>query len=505
MLLVAAFAVGAVMRLAPVLSADFPLNDGGLFYAMIRDLQQAHYSLPLFTSYNATGIPFAYPPLSFYVAGLLNDLTGLSLLNILRILPAIMAALSLGAMYLLARSFHSSEAGVAASVATFALLPESFIWPIMGGGLTRSFGMFFALLGMREAYRLYAEDKPQAVPWLILWSSLAILSHLEWAWLLAVTCGALCIYCCRSRRALLLSVLAALGILLGIAPWLGTVLLHHGWAPFAAALRSGYGTTADAAAGMISLTQVLAIAGVLLLLALRRRRPFFFGWIGVILIFNLRSLFRFSAIPIALATGHLFDSPQARRGTDAAESAPARRPGTMARVLRLGFPVAIAFLTCMEVVLPLMLTKGLGYLVPLAPEERAAMAWIGQSTPELSTFLVASGNAWAVDRSAEWFPVLANRTSVGTVQGTEWLARRAFETAIGAQVQFGLCVHPDSRCLDDWANELGVTFSHVYIPSRPLGACCAELREAMRRDPSYALIYETPGASVFARMAEVRN
>jgi hypothetical protein len=148
--LLAGIAVGVFLRIAPVLGADFPLNDGGMFYAMMRDLQEAGCRLPLFTTYNGAGIPYTYPPLPFYLGAILDDLTPLSLFDVLRFLPALIATLTLGAFYLLARSVHASPLAVAASVATFALLPESFVWLVMGGGLTRSLGMLFALLGARE-------------------------------------------------------------------------------------------------------------------------------------------------------------------------------------------------------------------------------------------------------------------------------------------------------------------------------------------------------------------
>lgn len=64
-----AVTLGLILRLLPALSADFPLNDGGLFYLMTRELQGAHYALPVYTSYNSAQIPFAYPPLAFYIAG----------------------------------------------------------------------------------------------------------------------------------------------------------------------------------------------------------------------------------------------------------------------------------------------------------------------------------------------------------------------------------------------------------------------------------------------------
>ena len=63
---------GAWVRFLPTLETDTPINDGGMFYVMIADLRANHILLPAFTSYNHLSIPFAYPPLSFYVAGLIS-------------------------------------------------------------------------------------------------------------------------------------------------------------------------------------------------------------------------------------------------------------------------------------------------------------------------------------------------------------------------------------------------------------------------------------------------
>jgi hypothetical protein len=62
--LASAVLLGLLIRLSFVVGTDFPLNDGALFYTMVRDLQQVHYRLPLYTSYNGAQIPFAYPPLA---------------------------------------------------------------------------------------------------------------------------------------------------------------------------------------------------------------------------------------------------------------------------------------------------------------------------------------------------------------------------------------------------------------------------------------------------------
>ena len=52
LLLFTALLFGAIVRLWPALTNGFPLNDGGMFYTMIRDLKANHFILPRFASYN---------------------------------------------------------------------------------------------------------------------------------------------------------------------------------------------------------------------------------------------------------------------------------------------------------------------------------------------------------------------------------------------------------------------------------------------------------------------
>ena len=133
---------------------DFPLNDGGLFYVMVRDIQRAHYHLPAFTSYNDAHIPFGYSPLAFYLAAVLND-SGFDLFTLFRVLPFIASTLSIVAFYLLARQMVQSRAAIAVAVIAFAIVPRGFVWLLMGGGLTRSFGYLFALLSLHQVWMLY--------------------------------------------------------------------------------------------------------------------------------------------------------------------------------------------------------------------------------------------------------------------------------------------------------------------------------------------------------------
>jgi hypothetical protein len=52
-----AIALGIWLRLSSVLAADFPLNDGGLFWQMAQEIRENGYALPAFTGYNFERIP----------------------------------------------------------------------------------------------------------------------------------------------------------------------------------------------------------------------------------------------------------------------------------------------------------------------------------------------------------------------------------------------------------------------------------------------------------------
>ena len=91
--------LGGILRIFPGVMAGFPINDGGMFYVMINDLRLNHYLLPDFTTYNISSIPFAYPPIGFYLAAALQGV-GISELESLRWLPVLFNSISIFAIYL---------------------------------------------------------------------------------------------------------------------------------------------------------------------------------------------------------------------------------------------------------------------------------------------------------------------------------------------------------------------------------------------------------------------
>jgi hypothetical protein len=509
---VLSIALGIAVRAYHVLSHDFPLNDGGLFYAMVRDLQAGGYHLPAFSSYNDAAIPYGYSPLGFYLAALLDDFTPLGLVDVFRWLPLIASSLLVIAFASLARAILRSPTAVVASIVAFALLPRSFIWLLMGGGVTRSLGFLFAVITLRLLYALYTEGRWRYVPWLSLTAALTVLSHLGTAPFLAFSGLLFLLAYGRRRQAVLASLVAAAGAALLSAPWWVTVIQMHGIDPFLAASATGGSifrslSLSDtvvtlAQLGLGTAESVLAVIGMLGALgffyALTMGEWLLPAWWIAIVTLDARQGSTFSTLPIALLAGvavaHLLLPAMRRLPVSALRRSPGRAAWSPEFVLGV-FLVFAAVSALIRTPIP----GGMTDMGSLTSQEREAMRWVSEETSPQARFLVIAGTPWEIDRTSEWLPVLGKRRSVATVQGFEWRPIGEFARKKREYIDLQGCAGWVSRCLQDWSRATGLGFTHVYIPKSPDRDCCRLLRYSLERDRSYRLIYDGPGAVLFAR------
>jgi len=131
------------------------------------------------------------------------------------------------------------------------------------------------------------------------------------------------------------------------------------------------------------------------------------------------------------------------------------------------------------------------------------MAWVSDNTPVDSKYLVlAPGPWWNIDRTSEWFPLLADRESIVTDQGYEWLGTYPLRNKIKTSAQ--LCVTQGTACLESLRDKYELDFTHVYI-AKTISSSSDEIDEAwsirnsLLHDESYTLIYDGPGATLFRR------
>ena len=409
-----------VHRLYLALASDFPINDGGLFLVFIKATAAVFPDLPKQISYNGLTIPFAYPPLSFWIAGLLSRM-GWDGLVIVHLLPLAMNFIYLALFALLLRRNGQSAAFVAVTLLFLATNLRAFEWLVMGGGLSRGLGSIFLMLTLlavrvpngRERFSLSAAR-------LVLAGAAvagAILSHLEWGMDAAASVVLSRALASTSVRDFIRSnLIAGITALLLIAPWLALVIGRDGLGP----LQSAAGASPWRLSGYMehlfwlfwmSVSNLMIPIGIILLV---QRRAWFWPLFFLLCIFVTP---RHATTPASLAIAIFAAQGAFWIGQ---------------RLLRLmsSRTMALAVTGAFILVLAAMpLNRNLaaaGTLVrPLNTDERQAMAWVAQHHRG-QAFVVLTYLPWWYDRSAEWFPVLAQARSVNTLQGREWLPDHAY-------------------------------------------------------------------------------
>jgi hypothetical protein len=419
--LVASLVAVVAVRLQLLWAAPFPINDGALFLVFVQATAHTFPGLPATVDYNGAAIPFAYPPLAFWLAAGAVRL-GLSPLAVVQVAPVFMniAYVLLFALLLL-RTGHA-RLFTALAVLIAGMTFRSYEWLVMGGGLSRGLGSVLLLLTLLALLPpgLWRDGRWS---WRRLVAGGAclggtVLSHLEWG-LLCTVCALLCLAMARRRLGAWLAGAFVLGAvsLLVVLPWLVAVLHEHGLAPFAAASRTGSWRPSVLAEGARMLlrnsAQLLPFVVVGAVLAARSRDVF---WL-VFAVLPALLIPRSGETPLVLGIGVL-----AATGLIGVVAAAARWRS------RLGWPTAIA----------LVLT-GVGLtaarvgdtfrrdelFAPLSPEVRSAMAWVAAQHPGRRFTLVREA-PWYYNASAEWFPVLAHAVNNSTAQGREWLPDDVF-------------------------------------------------------------------------------
>ncbi|HWQ83782.1 MAG TPA: 6-pyruvoyl-tetrahydropterin synthase-related protein [Anaerolineales bacterium] len=462
-----AILLGGYARLNQVLTSPFPLNDGGLFYAMTQDLQANQYSLPEKTSYNQLELPFAYPPLPFYLAGGLNDLTGWELLEFFRLLPAVFSILAIVAFYWLANDLAENRVHAGVATLIFALLPTTFDWLIMGGGLTRAPAFFFALLTLHRIYLLYTRRRTGDVLWTAVLASLTILSHPETALHTVISAVVFFFFLERSKSGLIKSLLVA-GLVLGLtSPWWIPNLARHGLEPYLAAGSTGWHNfTALVQLFRFDLTNEygLATIGVLALIGLfwqlANSQVFLPVWLLVIFLSEPRSAPLYITPILALTASYsllrilrFFKPAKDATRVDSTSEIP-----LSSRAGRVLFALLFAQWTLSALVIPVIIagTK------TLSPADKTAFDWVTANTLPQARFLILTGDDPFSDPTSEWFPALTGRVSVATVQGYEWEAAQDFEQIKQRGRQVQECVQQTPACIKEWAANTGAEAGMEY-------------------------------------------
>lgn len=432
LLLIVTISIG--LRFYVPIAESFPINDGGLFLQMMRDILANNWILPAYTSYNQSQIPFAYPPLAFYLTAFVHLSTGIELIELVRVLPPFWCSLMLWPAWIVIKELNTSLSSKATALAVFGVSYPGFEWAIMGGGVTRALGFLLALTSIALLTQaLHWRSRRKGILSLMV-AALAGLTHPQaWLFLVASSVPALLM---KRNKIQIGTICIFLGLIcLTLLPWLALELYLHGFATLEAALLSSYThpenlfRTIDALVhGFFGLSlpiNLLFALGLVEILLTRTFAPL--SWFILV-----SALPRFGAInqmlPIAVIAG--FGATFLLRALHAQQI----RHGMSFRFENSALLIVL--------VIALQLADSFVAVTKLRsetmqPSERQALAWIARNTPVDAKFVIITERVGRRDYLSEWFPTITGRESLLTFEGKEWLGQNEFFRVYGLRFEAG--------------------------------------------------------------------
>jgi len=487
--------VGGFIRLVHVINLSFPLNDGGFFYQLVIDLQKNNLILPEFSSYNASQIPNAYPPLGIYIAAIISNLFKWPIFDIVQLLPAFVSVFTIVAFIFLCKKLFSDKVKIIAAVFVFSFLPTSFDWLIVGGGLTRSFGYLFAILTLSQSIGLFVNGTKRSILFTILFASLTILSHPGTAWFTIYAALVILVFKRReNNRWVFKSLIVVSGILLLTSPWWLTIIIRHGFSVFTFPFQSESITLASILTPFTflftnePLLPLLAFCGFLgVIVSLKNRFYFLPVWLFLTFIFESRLGATYSVIPMSLLAG--IGIKDGLLGLVNNGSGECRGHG-FSKISKL----LISYLILHSMVAAFL---SIDYQT-VTSDEIIAMDWIQENTDASSRFLIITGSPeYGIDHINEWFPVLSHRSSVTVPQGHEWLPEREFTKRIELHksLQYAVldCNQALTICINTWSEEKSIDYSHIFVPESSI------VIKLLLSEFENRIMYNGPGGIIILR------
>lgn len=373
------------VNLSPVL----PLNDGGMFYVMTKELVDNNFRIPLTTSYNNLNIPFVYPPAGFWLLALLHKVSNVSLLTLQKFIPPLISSLTLIPFYFLSKKLLGRNPTRYAFI-FFAFSHFNFEWQIMGGGITRAPGMFFALLYLLSFPKFMLST---------IFLSLTFIFHPQWTEYAIIS--SLILFINKNNLRQYLAILLA--SLLLISPWWINIYSQH----TLNALHKAFLSTNFLITPLPN--PILFMPFILGLFISLHKRPRFFIWSLIFFLLGTRNLYNLISIQIIIISSYAIAFFQKTFLSK-----------TIVPILILSMTIGIIYFQ-----INILNTYNPNSSSNVTSNDISAFSWITNHTPPNSKFDIRlqspNANNPGYSQLSEWFPALTKRSSLSTPQGQEWI------------------------------------------------------------------------------------
>lgn len=475
----------------------YPAYGAGLYVQIAKTIVANGYLPPAeVPGYTADGVPFAYPPLQFYLLAVLLDF-GADPVAVAHLLPSVGVLASLVPTYLLARDYTGSRpAGAAASVAV-ALNPQLLQWHVSAGGVVRAFAFCYAMVAIYAGYHLFRDgDRRAAVLGLVAFAA-TVLTHPTYTLFVVVTYLLLWAVYERSIEGLARGAFVGVGGAVVASPWLAWAATTHGFDVFFAAS----GTHGGVGGGAIALLEgpspftLLPLAGAAYLLAVRRDW-FLVSWAVAAELLFAQPRFAFTVGSVVFAAvavdvaGRVETLDGPVTSLEGSFAAGADRKAVLAACVLLVASVGGGAYLAHE----MTLTDDPSTPEFLDDEAVDAIAWAAAETPPDATFVVL-GDA------AEWFPALTDRTVLVAPWGVEWRGPAAYERHLDAYLAVSEC--QSAACVESVAATVDGDPDYVYVPKGTYTvrgerfASFGTLERSFERSSAWERAYENEGVVVY--------
>lgn len=394
---------------------EMPLGFSGMYALMAEQVSGNHYRLPeIIPFYGPGGLPFAYPPLGFYVMAFTIDLFDVSSVTYLRFVPPFLSLLSLIPLFLLVERITSSYWAAFFSTAFLLFSPILYYNHTWSAGMVRGLAFLLMMCGFYFFYRALQEDRILFAMAAGIFLGLTSLTHLFYGLFSALWAACLGIAMFR-KSAWKITLLTFLAAALTGLPWLYLMVTRYGVQIFKYAFSShdnaAFLEVIQGGAGTLLSWLSAKFVGVPIPVI-----GFALSVFAIIYLLYKRSF----GIPAALLAMTLVLSPEGDRFLVL----------VVAVLIGVSFAAGmkwfglkwlrVALIGCVLLAITQMarygLTEVLGSVPVLHRNAFDVADFVEKNVPENSRYLFIAGQA-----EAEWFPYVLKREPFVSKWGSEWL------------------------------------------------------------------------------------